>query len=128
MGMETAEHSHNLFLQIIISMGVCGIVVFAILLLFFFQKSSEYLKTPANDFSFTLTSAGVSSVISFLIMGMFDYVWYNYRMFFLFWIVVALSIATVRVGKSEIRKKQTIDRFSDCNYSIEINVDERNRA
>ena len=128
MGMETAEHSHNLFLQIMISMGVCGVVVFSIILLFFFQKNIEYLKAPSNDSSFVLTSAGAASIICFLVMGMFDYVWYNYRMFFLFWIVLALSIATIRVGKSEIRKKQTIDRMSDCNYSIEINVDERNRV
>lgn len=128
MGMETAEHSHNLFLQIIISMGICGVVVFSIILLFFFQKNVEYLKSPSNNSSFVLASAGATSVVSFLIMGIFDYVWYNYRMFFLFWIVLALSIATIRVGKAEIRKNQIIDRSSDRNYSIEINIDERNRS
>ena len=125
MGIETAEHSHSLFLQIMISMGIAGMIVFAAIILFFFQKNFEYLRSPSDRSSYVLTTVGISTVMSFLVMGVFDYIWYNYRIFFLFWIVIAISVATVRVGKAEIRKTEDIDRSSDENFSMDIEFDER---
>ena len=39
-------------------------------------------------------------VLAILIQGMTDYIWYNYRIFLLFWMVVGLGIAHVYAAKN----------------------------
>ena len=34
-------------------------------------------------------------------MGLFDFIWYNYRVFFLFWAILGLACACIRVGRTE---------------------------
>ena len=100
-GIEAAEHSHNLFLQIAVMMGIFGLVAFLIVLLLFTQKNMEYFR----DVKDSSASSGVAisafcSAVAALCMGMFDYIWYNNRIFFLFWAVVGLSCAAVRISDS----------------------------
>ncbi len=105
-GMETAQHSHSLFLQILAGTGIVGLIVFAIVMLLSFQKCFEYIKSPENKQSRVFVSAVISALVSALVMGMFDYIWYNYRVFYIFWVILAVGCAFVRVGNSEILRKQ----------------------
>ncbi len=107
-GMEAAEHSHSLFLQILLCLGIGGILTFAVLLFLYFQKCSEYIKDPENKESKFYTAAAVSSIIGALIMGIFDYIWFNYRVFFVFWIIIAIGCAFVRVGNNEKERKSAV--------------------
>ncbi len=107
-GMEAAEHSHSLFLQILLGLGIGGILTLGVLLFLYFQKCSEYIKNPENKQSKFYTAAAVSSIIGALIMGLFDYIWFNYRVFFIFWIIMAIGCAFVRVGNNEKERKSSI--------------------
>lgn len=107
-GMEAAEHSHSLFLQILLGLGIGGILTFGVLLFLYFQKCSEYIKNPENKQSKFYTAAAVSSIIGALIIGIFDYIWFNYRVFFIFWIIMAIGCAFVRVGNNEKERKSAI--------------------
>ena len=40
-GIESAEHSHNLFLQILLGLGIFGLILFAVVLFLYLQKSAE---------------------------------------------------------------------------------------
>ncbi len=110
-GMETAAHSHNLFLQILAGIGIFGLIVFLITLFFAFQKCFEYIKTPENHTSKIYVIATVISLLSALIMGVFDYIWYNYRVFYTFWIILAIGCAFIRVGNREFLRKQDGGEF-----------------
>ena len=100
-GIESAPHSHNLILQILICMGILGAIVFCIAIFLNFQKCFEYIKTNKQDPSNIYVIAAISSTIAALTMGIFDYIWYNQRIFYLFWIVLAIGCAFVRVGNYE---------------------------
>lgn len=100
-GIEAAPHSHSLLLQLILCIGIIGFVIFAIALFLSFQKNLEYVKNQKNNSSTIYVIASIASVISALIIGIFDYIWYNPRMFYLFWISLAIGAAVVRVGNSE---------------------------
>ena len=100
-GIEAAPHSHSLLLQLILCIGIIGFVIFAIALFLSFQKNLEYVKNQKNNNSTIYVIASIASVISALIIGIFDYIWYNPRMFYLFWISLAIGAAVVRVGNSE---------------------------
>ena len=41
-GIEAAEHSHSLFLQILLGLGIFGLLVFMVVLFLFAQKNFEY--------------------------------------------------------------------------------------
>ena len=123
-GIEGAVHSHSLYIQILISMGIGGLICFAIIMFLFAQKSFEYIKQPYNDNTRTVTAAALMSIFAMLIMGLFDYVWYNYTVFFAFWLVMAISVTAVSVGNREAERSRVScdeDDYSafvdiDCNY------------
>ncbi len=119
-GMESAVHSHSLYLQIMISMGIGGIICFALILLFYFQKTLEYFKSPVSHESMLFCAAALCSVIALSIMGLFDYVWYNYSVFFLFWTVMALGIAAIRIGKRELARHEMPVTASECAAAVDI--------
>lgn len=115
-GIEAAEHSHSLYLQVIISMGIGGLLTLAVICFLHFQKCSEYIQKPENKASKFFVSASVMAIMAGLIMGIFDYVWYNYRVFYIFWIVLAIGCAFVRIGNNEaIRRADPIEEYSISN-------------
>lgn len=100
-GIEAAPHSHSLILQLLLCMGLMGFLVFCVAIFFSFQKSLEFIKNEKNFKSSIYVIASVASVASALIVGIFDYIWYNPRIFYLFWVVIAIGCAYVRVGDYE---------------------------
>ena len=119
-GIENANHSHNLYIQIALGMGIGGVICFALLLLFFAQKSLAYAKQPHSRDSFLVVAASLVSVTALLAMGMVDYVWYNYRIFFLFWVVMALGVACIRTGKKEMERANSIISPDDCSSCVDL--------
>ncbi len=103
-GIEAAEHSHNLFLQILVGTGISGFIVFCVIMFLFTQMNLEYIKNTQDTSGKLTVAASLCAILSTLLFGMVDYVWYSYRVFFLFWAVIAISCACVRVGKSEARR------------------------
>ncbi len=97
-----APHSHNLFLQIMVIGGILAIITFAILMLVFFKKIAVgyQVQGKGGDVSVALVGIG-SAVIGFLVQGLFDNCFYNYRVFMIFWAVVALGVAASNVAKAE---------------------------
>ena len=105
-GIEAAEHSHNLYLQILVGTGIFGLIVFTVTMFLFTQKNLEFIKNSKSHCLKNIVATCICSTIGLLIFGMFDFVWYNYRVFFLFWIVIALACACVRVGQDEQRRHE----------------------
>lgn len=93
----SAPQAHNLYLQIISEMGLAGLVSF-ILIVFFWYKdaASAYFSSACKRRSETLLLLGIcAGVTAFLIQGMFDYVFYNYRVVMTFWVMLGLGVGAV---------------------------------
>lgn len=100
-GTEVAPHSHSLYLQITSEMGIFALVIF---LLFCVTLVSMVLATLKNSSAKNLKFILIGlfcGVCAFLVQGFTDYVWYNYRIFLLFWAVVGLCAALVNICKDE---------------------------
>lgn len=100
-GIEAAPHSHNLFLQIQLELGIVGLLLFLGVLILFTQCCLEYNGSTTDRETRIMAMGGFGGLIAALAQGMTDYIWYNYRVFFVFWFVLALTSAYIRVGRSE---------------------------
>ncbi len=95
----TAPHSHNLYLQIICDTGICGIVVFLLLLVAFYRMMFTAIRREGDRKMRIFQIAGVSAVSGFLVESMTDYTFYNYRVMLLFWLMLGLCVLFCRMGK-----------------------------
>ena len=95
-GIETAPHSHNLYLQITVELGIFGLIVF-IALLFIWAQSCLTLHATEKRGTKLLGAALFCGLLAVLVQGMTDYIWYNYRVFLMFWLLLGLSAAVRKV-------------------------------
>lgn len=100
-GIEAAPHSHMLYLQIWIETGLVGLVVFLMTVLLIFKKVFAYYRNGTNTEMKIVSLAAVCGITAILIQGFTDYVWYNYRVFALFWIMCAFAVSAVRCAQKE---------------------------
>lgn len=100
-----APHSHNMFLQIFVESGIVGIGVFLAVLFMFMKKMvTGYQATSGKGSKLgAMIVAIAAGVVGFAVQGMFDNCFYNYRVFLIFWYVIALGVAAVHIAKSEGR-------------------------
>ena len=94
----SAQHSHNLFLQLMSSYGILGLVMFLWIIYSFYKETTISLLKKKN---ILLASIG-SGITGFLLESMFDYTWYNYRVLLIFWMYLALGIALNKLERKEV--------------------------
>ncbi len=98
-----ANHSHNVFFQMLIEGGIVGVFLFiAILYRFLKHMTLTYQREHTKDKTVAYTVLALAAgVIGFLVQGMFDYSFYNYRMVLIFWMFVCFGRALARVSEQE---------------------------
>ncbi len=103
-GAIAAPHPHNLYLLILSETGLIGILTFICLIVLVIKKL--FVVANKNDmFCSTFAAILLSAILGFLIQGVFDNVWYNYRVFLFFFIIVGISVAlSVVSADSEVEK------------------------
>ncbi len=96
-----APHSHNLFLQILVESGIMGIVLFGIILCFFLKRmATGYQLAGGKGASLSTIICAISAgVCGFLVQGLFDNCFYNYRVLLIFWMVIGMGMAAVKLTK-----------------------------
>jgi hypothetical protein len=92
-------------------MGIIGLVIFAFAIFFNIQKCLEYIKSNRESNARVFVIASIVSIVSALIMGVFDYIWYNQRIFYLFWLVLSIGCAFVRVNNYEKNRLSELDPY-----------------
>lgn len=93
-----AYHVHNLFLQEFIELGIVGFSVFMGMLVFFFQKLYSTMARAAKRYRFLL-AAIFGAIAGVLLQGMTDHIWFDYSIVLLFWCVLGIGMASVRLGE-----------------------------
>lgn len=103
-GIEDVPHAHSLYLQLLVQVGVIGIVFLLGAVLLSAQKVySHRFDTLADDETRLIAVGCFAGAVAMLVFGLFDYTWYNYRILFMFWAFLGLASAAVNVGREDIR-------------------------
>lgn len=92
----SAQHSHNLFLQIMCDAGVVELVIFVVLLIVFGRNMCVAISREKAFADRVWQIALLSGAVGFMVQAMTDYSFYNYRVMFLFWAYLALGIVCAR--------------------------------
>lgn len=117
-GIEKAPHAHNLFLQLFIEVGIFGFIVFLALLICMFQSGFSLAKHGGDKEVRLIGCGALCGVLAALVQGMTDYVWYNYRVFFVFWLTIGLVAAARRIDYTIRRKQMRADSPSSIDMTI----------
>ncbi len=97
-----APHSHNLYLQLVVENGITGLVAFVILILTYYRMCISSIVRNKKDRLLKATTIGLSAgMFGYLVQGMFDNVWYNYRIVFMFYVIIALTVSSVKIYQRE---------------------------
>lgn len=106
--LVVAQHPHNLFLNIISESGIIGLVLFILLVFIFIKKliTGHHYLGKGHALSTVMVAIG-AALIGFLIQGMFDNSFYNYRVFMLFWAFLSFGISARYLAKDEAQNKDS---------------------
>ena len=103
-GRVPAEHAHSLYLEILLEHGIFGLLLFLAVLVLAAKSFFSFYREKTGTSSSGLKTASVLSfvgIVSFLVQGLTDYTFYNYRIFCFFWMLLALNAACRRAAAAE---------------------------
>ena len=90
---SNSYHAHNLFLQVFLELGILGFSVFILFMIFWLQRLYRSIVADSGKGSRFLTATIMSGMLGLLVQGMFDHLWFNYRIVFLFWLLCGIGLA-----------------------------------
>jgi len=92
----SAPHAHNLFLQITCDTGVSGLILLVVIFYQYFKTMFATVSREQSGEARIFAIAGISAIAGFLVQSMTDYTFYNYRVMFLFWAVLGISVLVTK--------------------------------
>jgi O-antigen ligase len=108
-GTEAAPHTHSLYLQIMAETGIVSLLSFLLICFAYLSLVFAYIrKSPGMD-NRTFSIGFVCSICAFLIQGITDYSWYNYRVYLFFWVMLGFAMAAINLCKENDRRKFTYE-------------------
>jgi hypothetical protein len=104
-----------------------GLILFVIFLFNVTRKCCSSLVVNRSDaFLNSATKASLAGACALLVSGVFDYTWYNYRVFFMFWALLGFACAAANLNNkngSELYLGAEEERLA----SITIPIRKRNK-
>lgn len=95
-----APHSHNLYLQLVTENGIIGLLVFAWLMVVYYKDCISTIISSNNKMLKALITGLAAGMAGYLVQGMFDNVWYNYRVFLMFFVIIGITASAIGICKS----------------------------
>lgn len=91
-----APHAHSLYLQVMSEMGIAGFAILMAFCLSFLSAAYVAMRKSKGSRTMWFIIAMMAAVVAFLFEGIFEYIWYNYRVFLLFFITLGIVSALCR--------------------------------
>ncbi len=97
-----AYHTHNLYIELLVEYGVFGTLVFLWLLFSYLGYALKRIARggaagTTTGFAGMTTVATVAGMASYLFMGLTEDCWFDFKLVFLFWFLIAMTVASARL-------------------------------
>jgi len=99
-----AHHSHNIYIQLLIEMGIVGFLAFLAMIVVYYKTLLAGFFKTRDKFISTFMIAAASGMAGYLAQGMVENIWYNNRVLLTFWVMLALGMT----AKSIISKDNEV--------------------
>lgn len=96
----TAPHSHMLYMELVLEMGLMGFISFFAYMYVVVKRTAGAMRKMDNELR-TFAIAGLSSLLGIAFVCCAEYVWFYPRVMFAFWIIPALCLASARIAARE---------------------------
>ncbi|MBR5535017.1 MAG: O-antigen ligase family protein [Clostridia bacterium] len=96
----TAPHSHMLYMEIILEMGILGAVSFFAYIFAAVKKAAGSMRVMDKELK-GYAVAGVAALSGIAFVCCAEYIWFYPRVMFAFWIVPGLLFAVARIAKMQ---------------------------
>lgn len=90
-------HTHLLYMQIWVEMGIMGILSFLWFMFRTIKSAVTSILEKTNIYFDNVLMAGVASLLGILSMGAVEYVWYYPRVMLFFWVDVAIVLSVLSI-------------------------------
>jgi putative inorganic carbon (HCO3(-)) transporter len=97
-----AHHAHNIYIQVILEMGIAGALVFMLIIFVFIRAALAHQNKTKDAFLSTVMLAACTGIAGYLVQGLVENIWYNYRVLQTFWVVLAVGLCAISLAKGEI--------------------------
>ncbi len=97
-----AHHSHNIYIQVLLEMGIAGALVFGLIIIAFIRAMLAHQGKAKDRFLSTIMIAACTGIAGYLLQGVVENVWYNYRVLLTFWVVLAVGMCALKIDEGEI--------------------------
>ena len=94
-----ALHSHNFYIQLVVEMGILGIILFAFIMISTYRKVISIKDKKSSNANVALAMGG--ALVGYMFQGVAENLWYNYRMILLFWIYLGILHSGANLANSE---------------------------
>ena len=112
----------SLPIQMLAEYGILGVIIFTAVIVMFTRVVLSYSVKAKNAYRRINGCAGLCSIMALLTVGIFNNVWEDKRVFLIFVITVALSLAYIKIDRDE--EAVTITKIDISSASIEIPLKE----
>ncbi|MFA5089564.1 MAG: O-antigen ligase family protein [Candidatus Omnitrophota bacterium] len=93
----SVPYAHNCYLQMAAEMGIIGLLSFLSILALFFFRGIMLLNSRPKTFSWHLVLAGLGSVLAYSVQMAFDTSFYSVDLGILFWFMLGIGAASLRM-------------------------------
>ena len=103
-GRASFVHCHNIYLQIWAEMGLLGLLSFLGAMLGMMKSAARAVRRSPNTPARHMAIGGTAAILGATVCGLADYLWTYPRIMFLFWFVFGLTLAAIKVCKTELER------------------------
>ncbi len=120
IGFSEKVHSDSLFIQALIEYGLIGFIILIAFSLMLIRLTFSYCIKAKNQYRKINCCAGFCAVSGLIGAGFINYTWQDERLYLLFWLLVALSFAYIRIERYEENLKDSAISYTSATMDISL--------
>lgn len=94
-------HAHNLYLELAMGIGLIGLGLFMWFIVIVLKRGMWVFKTGSTALSRAIALGCVGGIINFLADGLFEYLFHNVNVGFLFWMILGIIMTLWRLENNK---------------------------
>lgn len=105
-GTTIPIHSHNVYLQVWIEMGIAGFLSLLAFLASVIKRSIKTIYSSIDSQMKNILIAGLASLSGFLVISLAEYAWFYPRTMLFFWVLIGIMLAALNIARVEGGNKE----------------------